>query len=134
MLAKGSPTQISRKLDAVGAARLAVEGALSGGAPSSDIAVLARVNALLAPVQVALVVAGVPIAGGVGLEFADRTAVRTVLAWLRLATAGRGGAFAPDDIREAPSLVLITQATSPFFIASTIWGRPSSTLLTVATL
>jgi len=46
-------------------------------------------------------VAGVPIAGGVGLEFADRTAVRTVLAWLRLATAGRGGSFAPDDIREA---------------------------------
>ena len=88
-------------VDAVAAARLAVEQALATGSPSSDIAVLARVNALLAPVQVALVVAGVPIAGGVGLEFADRTAVRTVLAWLRLATAGRGGSFAPEDIREA---------------------------------
>ncbi len=87
--------------DAVGATRAAVEQALSTGAAPSDIAVLTRVNALLAPVQVALVVAGVPIAGGVGLEFADRTAVRTVLAWMRLATSGRGGSFAPDDIREA---------------------------------
>ncbi len=88
-------------VDAVGASRGAVEQALSTGAAPSDVAVLTRVNALLAPVQVALVVAGVPIAGGVGLEFADRTAVRTVLAWLRLATSGRGGSLAPDDIREA---------------------------------
>ncbi len=65
------------------------------------MAVLSRVNALLAPVQVALVGEGIPISGGVGLEFADRTAVRTVLAWLRLAVAGRGGSFAADDIREA---------------------------------
>ena len=92
---------IDTNVDAVGASRNAVEQALAAGASPADIAVLARVNALLAPVQVALVVAGVPIAGGVGLEFADRTAVRTVLAWLRLATAGRGGSFASDDIREA---------------------------------
>ncbi len=92
---------VDTNVDAVGGSRRAVEEALAAGAVPSDIAVLTRVNALLAPVQVALVVAGVPIAGGVGLEFADRTAVRTVLAWLRLATAGRGGVFAPDDIREA---------------------------------
>ena len=92
---------IDAAVDAVGASRSAVEQALSSGAAPSDIAVLTRVNALLAPVQVALVVAGIPIAGGVGLEFADRTAVRTVLAWLRLASAGRGGSLAPDDIREA---------------------------------
>ena len=92
---------VDENVDAVGASRRAVEQALSTGAAASDVAVLTRVNALLAPVQVALVVAGIPIAGGVGLEFADRTAVRTVLAWLRLATAGRGGSFASDDIREA---------------------------------
>ncbi len=92
---------VDASVDAVGASRSAVEQALSTGAAPSDIAVLTRVNALLAPVQVALVVAGIPIAGGVGLEFADRTAVRTVLAWLRLANAGRGGSLAPDDIREA---------------------------------
>jgi DNA helicase-2/ATP-dependent DNA helicase PcrA len=92
---------IDASVDAVGASRRAVEQALTAGADTSEIAVLTRVNALLAPVQVALVAAGVPIAGGVGLEFADRTAVRTVLAWLRLAVAGRGGSLAPDDIREA---------------------------------
>ncbi len=92
---------IDTSVDAVGAMRSAVRSALASGAPTSDIAVLTRVNALLAPVQVALVVEGIPIAGGVGLEFADRTAVRTVLAWLRLAAAGRGGSLAPDDVREA---------------------------------
>ena len=59
-----------------------------GRAPA-DVAVLTRVNASLAPVQLALVAAGVPVAGGVGLEFADRTSVRAVLAWLRLATGRR---------------------------------------------
>ena len=97
----GGGWSVDTNVDAVGASGRAVEEAIAAGAAASDIAVLTRVNALLAPVQVALVVAGVPIAGGVGLEFADRTAVRTVLAWLRLATAGRGGVFAPDDIREA---------------------------------
>ena len=92
---------VDTAVDAVGATLDAVTSALDGGAAPADVAVLSRVNALLAPVQVALVVAGIPIAGGVGLEFADRTAVRTVLAWLRLATAGRTGSFAPDDVREA---------------------------------
>ena len=92
---------VDTSIDAVGASRNAVEQAVAAGDATSDIAVLTRVNALLAPVQVALAVAGVPIAGGVGLEFADRTAVRTVLAWLRLAAAGRSGSFAADDIREA---------------------------------
>ena len=51
----------------------------------------------------ALASPGVPIAGGVGLEFADRTAVRSALAWLRLAAAGARGssAFAPTTSREA---------------------------------
>lgn len=92
---------IDTSVDAVEASRSAVEQAVAVGVPTSEIAVLTRVNALLAPVQVALVVAGIPVAGGVGLEFADRTAVRTVLAWLRLASAGRGGSLAADDIREA---------------------------------
>ena len=88
-------------VDAVGASRRVVHDAIAAGARPDEVAVLARVNALLAPVQVALVAEGIPISGGVGLEFADRTAVRTVLAWLRLAVAGRGATFAPDDIREA---------------------------------
>ena len=94
---------IDRGVDPVSASRAAVERALADGASAGDIAVLARVNASLAPIQVALASARIPIAGGVGLEFADRTAVRSVLAWLRLAAAGARGssAFAPDDVREA---------------------------------
>ena len=94
---------VDRAVDPVAASRSAVERAIAGGARPGDIAVLARVNASLAPIQVALASARVPIAGGVGLEFADRTAVRSVLAWLRLAAAGRSGAsgFAADDVREA---------------------------------
>ncbi len=84
--------------DPVGATASAVRSALDAGAAPADVAVLTRVNATIAPVQVALAVAGVPIAGGVGTEFADRTAIRAALAWLRLA---RGVPFAPDDLAEA---------------------------------
>ena len=89
---------VDSAVDPIGASRDAVEAALRGGSTASDIAVLTRVNALLAPVQVALAVQGIPISGGVGLEFAERTSVRAVLSWLRLATRDK---FSPDDIREA---------------------------------
>ncbi|MEX1104801.1 MAG: ATP-dependent DNA helicase UvrD2 [Ilumatobacteraceae bacterium] len=73
--------------------------AVAAGRPTSDIAVLTRVNSMLVPVQVGLRAAGVPTSGGVGREFLDRVAVRAALAWLRLATAD--GAFRPEDITEA---------------------------------
>ena len=60
---------------------------------------LTRVNSMLAPVQIALAVAGVPRRTGIGPEFADRTAVRAALAWLRLATAS--GPWRSDDLAEA---------------------------------
>ncbi|MEZ5230156.1 MAG: ATP-dependent DNA helicase UvrD2, partial [Acidimicrobiales bacterium] len=89
--------------DPVATTVASVRAALTDGATPSDIAVLARVNAVLAPVQVALGVAGIPVNGGVGPEFAERTAIRTVLAWIALATTGAGGRqrFATDDVREA---------------------------------
>ncbi len=89
--------------DPVGRTVEAVEAAMAAGAAPSDVAVLTRVNALLAPVQVALVSSGIPIAGGVGPEFQNRTAVRSALAWIRLATSGLGGAsrFDTEDVREA---------------------------------
>jgi DNA helicase-2/ATP-dependent DNA helicase PcrA len=77
----------------------AVTTALAAGSSPADIAVLTRVNSLLAPVQVALRSAGVPTNGGVGLEFVERTAVRAALAWLRIATAK--GDFNPSDVAEA---------------------------------
>ena len=77
----------------------AVAVAIAAGSSAADIAVLTRVNSLLAPVQVALRSAGVPTNGGVGLEFLERTAVRAALAWLRIATAK--GDFLPSDVAEA---------------------------------
>ncbi|MEM1332962.1 MAG: ATP-dependent DNA helicase UvrD2, partial [Actinomycetota bacterium] len=91
--------RVDPSVDVVGATAGAVRSALAGGAAPSEVAVLARVNAVLAPVQVALVSEGIPISGGVGLEFMDRTAVRAVLAWLRLASPTTR--FAADDLREA---------------------------------
>jgi DNA helicase-2/ATP-dependent DNA helicase PcrA len=94
---------VDASVDPVSATRAAVEAAIASGARPSEIAVLTRVNALCAPAQVALVAAGVPITGGVGLEFVERTSVRAVLAWLRLAIAAMSEhtRFAPDDVREA---------------------------------
>jgi len=87
--------------DPVGATVAAVRDALAHGAAASDVAVLARVNAVLAPVQVSLVGEGIPVSGGVGLEFLERTSVRSVLAWLRLATTDERERFLPADIGEA---------------------------------
>ncbi|MCU1397482.1 MAG: putative ATP-dependent helicase [Acidimicrobiales bacterium] len=65
-----------------------VRDAVDAGRAPNEIAVLARVNALLAPVQVGLAAAGIAVQGGVGTEFLERTAIRSALAWTRLATAG----------------------------------------------
>ncbi len=85
--------------DSVDVTVKAVETAIAAGSQPDEIAVLTRVNSLLVPVQVALMAAGIPTNGGVGLEFLDRTAVRAALAWLRIAAAQ--GDFSPADVAEA---------------------------------
>ena len=85
--------------DAVAGTVGIVQSALTDGYGTGEIAVLTRVNSLLAPVQIALGGVGVPTHGGVGAEFADRAAVRGSLAWLRLATAK--GALSRVDVEEA---------------------------------
>ncbi|MEM9513649.1 MAG: ATP-dependent DNA helicase UvrD2 [Actinomycetota bacterium] len=106
---EGAGWQVETSADSVGATQRTVANALESGTTPNEVAVLTRVNSLLAPVQAALTVAGIDVRGGVGLEFLDRTAVRAVLAWLRLASSapGRGRhrragrRFDPDDLREA---------------------------------
>jgi len=92
---------VDASVDPVAATVAAVRAALAAGAEPREVAVLARVNAVLAPVQVALVGEGIPISGGVGLEFVERTAVRSVLSWLRLASTDERGRFLPADLTEA---------------------------------
>ena len=77
---------------------------LDGGAIPTDVAVLARVNASLAPVQVLLRNDGVPVNGGVSGQFLQRGGVRAALAWLKVATA-------PD--RALPGPVLRDVARRP---------------------
>jgi DNA helicase-2/ATP-dependent DNA helicase PcrA len=84
--------------DPVGDTVVAVQRAIAGGSSAADVAVLTRVNATLAPVQVALTAAGVSISGGVGTDFLERTAVRAAIAWLRLAG---GRPFTAADLGEA---------------------------------
>ena len=79
----------------------------------TEVAVLARVNASLAPVQVLLRNDGVPVNGGVSGRFLQRGGVRAALAWLTVATApGRGtpgcspaGGGAPSQARHERSLL-----------------------------
>ena len=60
---------------------------LARGAAPGDVAVLARVNSALAPVQVLLRHHGAPVDGGVDDRFLRRGGVRAALAWLAIATA-----------------------------------------------
>ncbi|MGA3218998.1 MAG: ATP-dependent DNA helicase UvrD2 [Acidimicrobiales bacterium] len=57
------------------------------GAAPGEVAVLARVNASLAPVQVALVHRRVPVRPAVDVSYLNRGGVQAALAWLRLAVS-----------------------------------------------
>jgi hypothetical protein len=61
-----------------------VNDRLEAGVAPSDIAVLARVNSALLPVQVALTEAGVPSGAPLDATVLGRTGIRTALAYLRL--------------------------------------------------
>ncbi|HEX3948136.1 MAG TPA: ATP-dependent helicase, partial [Acidimicrobiales bacterium] len=61
-----------------------LEGWLADGVEAGEVAVLARVNSALLPVQVACTEAGVPCTTPLGPEVLRRTGVRTALAYLRI--------------------------------------------------
>jgi DNA helicase II / ATP-dependent DNA helicase PcrA len=89
---------IDEREDALAATVDVVSSALADGAQPADVAVLTRVNATIAPVQIALARARIPVAGGVGSEFVERVGIRAALAWLRLAT---GRSLRGEDLAEA---------------------------------
>ena len=68
--------------------------------PATDLAVLSRVNASLAPVQVLLRHHGIATNGGVDRRFLTRAAVGAALAWLSVGTAA-DGALRAADLRHA---------------------------------
>ena len=77
---------VSHELPTIGTAER-VRQLLDEGAQPSEVAVLTRVNSLLAPVHAALVEDGIPVQLRDGLGFLNRTGVAAALAWLRLAVA-----------------------------------------------
>jgi DNA helicase-2/ATP-dependent DNA helicase PcrA len=75
-----------------------VRGWLDGGSPPRDVAVLARVNALLLGPHVALTEAGVAVHSNLGPEVLQRTGVRAALAYLRI--GARPDACTKADLSE----------------------------------
>ena len=98
------PDPDSIELRAAPADRMAAElvdlitGWLGQEVAANEIAVLARVNALLLAPQVALQDAGVPVSSALSPHVLGRTGVRAALAYLRIATAASG--FDGGDVRE----------------------------------
>ena len=76
-----------------------IQDLLAGGTPPSDVLVLARVNTLLAPVQVALHAEGIAVTNRDGVRFLDRTGVRAALSWLRI--AAHPTQLSPADVQQA---------------------------------
>jgi DNA helicase II / ATP-dependent DNA helicase PcrA len=66
----------------------AVESLVEAGTTPTEIAVLTRVNAALAPVQIGLQHRGMPVRAVVDESYLSRGGVRAALGWLRLATSG----------------------------------------------
>ena len=75
-----------------------VQSWLAEGVPSSEIAVLTRVNSLLLAPYVALVEAGVPVSSDISPNILERTGVRAALAYIRLGAAP--SQLQPDDLLE----------------------------------
>jgi DNA helicase-2/ATP-dependent DNA helicase PcrA len=74
-----------------------VRSLVADGVDPTGVAVLARINASLAPVQVLLRHHGVPVRGGVDARFLTRGGVRAALAWLAVAAA-------PEQVLPAAAL------------------------------
>jgi DNA helicase II / ATP-dependent DNA helicase PcrA len=76
-----------------------VTALLEEGADPGDIAVLCRVNSALLPVHAALAEIGVPFQSPLGTSLLDRTVLRAVLAWIRMAREPER--MAKRDVTEA---------------------------------
>lgn len=76
-----------------------VEALVADGVAPTDIAVLTRVNTLLAPIQVALHLRGIPARNREGARFAERTGVAAALSWVRMAVSD--SRLPPADVERA---------------------------------
>jgi DNA helicase-2/ATP-dependent DNA helicase PcrA len=87
--------------DALAATVEVVAGLVTRAMSPGDVAVLTRVNASLAPVQVALVHRQIPVRPAVDLSYLSRGGVQAALAWLRLAVSSPEQLSGPDVVLAA---------------------------------
>jgi len=99
-----------------------VKGWLDDGVPADDIAVLARVNSALLPVQVACAEAGVPSASPLGAAVLERTGVRTALAYLRIGLDP--DRISPADLRD--TIRRPSRSVAPRVVEMLTTGRGTS--------
>ena len=102
---------------------------LAGGLAPDDVAVLARVNSALLPVQVACLEAGVAVASTLGPSVLKRTGMRTALAYLRIAQH-------PDLIASADILETIHRPSRKISrnVAEKLTKRPHSSVCDIRRL
>ena len=82
------PLRLVTGADALAAAVASIEELVASGVGPSQIAVLTRVNASLAPVQVSLLHHAIAVRSAIDESYLARGGVQAALAWLRLATSG----------------------------------------------
>jgi len=83
----GGELEVTAADDALAATVEVVAGLVAAGTDPGAVAVLTRVNASLAPVQVALVHRDIPVRPAVDVSYLARGGVQAALAWLRLAVS-----------------------------------------------
>jgi len=88
--------EVRTEQDELGATLETVAGLIATGVGPAEIAVLSRVNVSLAPVQVGLVHAQIPVRPAIDLSYLSRNGVQAALGWLRLAVAEDGRLSASD--------------------------------------
>ncbi|HEY3941539.1 MAG TPA: ATP-dependent DNA helicase UvrD2 [Acidimicrobiales bacterium] len=127
--ADGSPgaraSLVVRRAPAAELARAAVDVVAAwgeAGVAPDQIAVLARVNAALLPVQVACAEAGVPSSAPLGPEVLGRTGIRTAFAYLRIATDP--GHIRADDVRD--TIRRPSRGVAPMVVDMLTSGRATS--------
>jgi DNA helicase-2/ATP-dependent DNA helicase PcrA len=100
VLAGGGPVVVeTAAADALAGRAVDVIGAWrTGGVDPTDIAVLARVNAALLPIQVACMESDVPCSAPLTTQVLARTGIRTAFAYLRIGSDP--GAIRREDIRD----------------------------------
>ncbi len=103
--------EVTTSDDALAVTVETVVGLVSGPAAPNEVAVLTRVNASLAAVQVALVHREIPVRPALGPSYLARGGVQAALGWLRLALAPPERLAGPDVATTArrPSRALSTK-------------------------